>query len=170
MKKEALAVRLARSIYLGRRQATARHSLGGRFPFKKLKELLIQQGDHKTEKPRQVLYRRSFSVLWIFVFRSAVFLLICGVHEHEHFFEQVEHFILRHDANRDMRLARGADGHSAGEACGYRRNLLHIKVIDIEQQSVALAPYLVDVVLSGIRSEQRGSDKTQYRAARRSGR
>lgn len=27
------AVRWARSIYLGRRQATARHSLGGRFPF-----------------------------------------------------------------------------------------------------------------------------------------
>lgn len=65
-----------------------------------------------------------------------------------------------------MRLARGADGHSAGEARGYRRNLLHIKVIDIEQQSVALAPYLVDVVLSGIRSEQRGSDKTQYRGGR----
>ena len=86
--------------------------------------------------------------------KSAVFLFIRGVHEHEHFFEQVEHLILRHDAHCYMRLACGADCHPAGEARGYRGDLLHIEVVDIEQQLVALAPDLIDVVLGGIRPEQ----------------
>ena len=53
-----------------------------------------------------------------------------------------------------MRLACGADCHPAGEARGYRGDLLHIEVVDIEQQLVAFAPDLIDVVLSGIRPEQ----------------